>query len=157
MALILTYADIIGGVLGIVGSIILAYPLFSEIADRQHWDRLSDFIRRHNAAGPKTAEEREAERSVRDHLLNSRLGRSQRHRVVTLSGLFVLLGAFVFMTLAAFERRQDARPPETHPAKMSSTADNCVPAEACGAAEPELRIAAEKSNPAPTAPSRKVR
>jgi hypothetical protein len=93
--------------LGIVGSVILAEPLVTEIVDRKHWDQLSDFLRRHNAAGPKTAEERQAEQNIRDHVLNSRLGRSRQHRVVTLFGLFVLLGAFLFMTLAAIERRQD--------------------------------------------------
>jgi hypothetical protein len=107
------YADIIGGILGIIGSVILSLPLVSEIADRKHWDQLSDFIRRHNASGPKTDEERLAEQGIRDHLLNSRLGRSQRHRKVTLFGLAVLLVAFIFMTLAAVERRYQ-EPSGTH-------------------------------------------
>jgi hypothetical protein len=116
---VLTYADIIGGILGIIGSIILAQPLVTEIADRKHWEQLSDFIRRHNAAGPKTDEERRAEQSIRDHLLNSRLGRSQRHRKATLLGLALLLAAFVFMTLAGVDRRREAGPRETHPVRSS--------------------------------------
>jgi hypothetical protein len=117
VAWLLTYADIIGGIFGIIGSVVLAQPLVTEIADRKHWDLLSDFIHRLNAAGPKTDEERRAEQSIRDHLLNSRLGRSQRHRKVTLFGLAILLGAFVFMTLAALERRREPGPTETHPAQ----------------------------------------
>jgi hypothetical protein len=113
-AWLLAYADIIGGILGIIGSVILALPLVTEISDRRHWDQLSDFIRRHNAAGPKTEAERAAEQSIRDHLLNSRLGRSQRHRKVTLFGLAVLLAAFVLMTLAALERRYEPGPSRTH-------------------------------------------
>ena len=107
LAWLLAYADIIGGILGIIGSVILAQPLVTEIADRNHWDQLSDFIRRHRASGPKTDEERLAEQSIRDHLLNSRLGRSLRHRKVTLLGLAILLAAFLFMTLAAVERRYE--------------------------------------------------
>ena len=107
---LLAYADIVGGILGIVGSVILAQPLVAEISDRRHWDQLSDFIRRHNAVGPKTDAERIAEQRIRDHLLNGRLGRSARHRKVTLIGLVVLLAAFVFMTLAAVERRYERRP-----------------------------------------------
>lgn len=106
-AWLFAYADIIGGLLGIIGSVILAQPLVTEIADRKHWDQLSDFMRRQNAAGPKTDEERDAEQTIRDHLLNSRLGRSQRHRKVTLLGLAILFAAFVFMTLAALERRHE--------------------------------------------------
>lgn len=106
-AWLFAYADIIGGILGIIGSVILAQPLVTEIADRKHWDQLSDFMRRQNAAGPKTDEERDAEQTIRDHLLNSRLGRSQRHRKVTLLGLAILFAAFVFMTLAALERRHE--------------------------------------------------
>jgi hypothetical protein len=107
LAWLLAYSDIIRGILGIVGSVILAQPLVAEISDRRHWDQLSDFIRRHNAVGPKTDAERVAEQSIRDHLLNSRLGRSPRHRKVTLIGLVILLAAFVFMTLAAIERRYE--------------------------------------------------
>ena len=107
LAWLLAYADIIGGILGILGSLILAQPLVSEIADRKHWEQLSDFIRRHKASGPKTAEERLAEQGIRDHLLNSRLGRSQRHRKVTLLGLAILFASFLFMTLAAIERRYE--------------------------------------------------
>jgi hypothetical protein len=122
-AWLLAYADIIGGIMGIIGSVILALPLVTEIADRKHWDQLSDFIRRHKATGPKTAEERHAEQSIRDHLLNSRLGRSQRHRKVTLFGLAILLVAFVFMTLAAVERRYEPGSSGTHASSIRSRSE----------------------------------
>ena len=46
LKLALLYSDLIGGVLGIFGSLILAYPYISEITDRRHWELLIEFQRR---------------------------------------------------------------------------------------------------------------
>jgi hypothetical protein len=121
---VFVYADIIGGLLGIAGSVILAYPLVSEITDRRHWDQLSEFARRHKVAAPVSPEEREAERHVRDHLLNDRLGRSQRNQKVTLWGLIMLVLGFLLMTIAAYERHEEGSGTVESPVRASKGQQN---------------------------------
>jgi hypothetical protein len=102
MHAILIYSDLIGGVFGIVGSIVLGYPLVTEITDRLHWDLLRQFKERQTRS--LTTQEIEAHRQLRDRLIDDRLGQHDRYRRITIWGLFLLLAAFVFMTLASYER-----------------------------------------------------
>jgi len=104
LAWALEYSDILGGILGIVGSLVLAYPLVAEISDRRRWAQLTEFLRLYRAGESISAEEREAQRNIRDHVLNDRLGRFQHHRMVTLLGLLLLFAGFLFMTAAGYER-----------------------------------------------------
>jgi hypothetical protein len=97
------YADLIGGVLGIFGSIVLAIPMILEIDDRKHWQGYADFLQgysRMRAGQALTPEEQSAERNVRDWMLNERLGNYRRHRRITIAGVALLIAAFLFMTVA---------------------------------------------------------
>lgn len=103
MTWMILYADLIGGILGIAGSVVLATPLVSEIGERRQWEAFLDFLQRYSAQRPdhvKTPEEFAAEREIRDHFLTSRLGGYRRYRRTTMTGLALLLAAFAFMTLA---------------------------------------------------------
>src|SRR5204863_6546410 len=102
MQAILIYSDLIGGVLGVLGSIVLGYPLVTEMTDRLHWDLLKKFKDRQT--GSLTAMEIEAHRQLRDRLIDDRLGQHERFRRITIYGFIFLLAAFAFMTLASFER-----------------------------------------------------
>jgi hypothetical protein len=105
---VLFYSDLTSGALGILGSLFLAYPLLSEIADRRHWDLLTNFRRQQllsrGSKRPMTAEEIQAYRDIRDNLIDQRLGEHQKYRRFTLWGFFCLLGSFIFMSLASYER-----------------------------------------------------
>jgi len=97
------YADLIGGVLGIFGSIVLALPMVFEIEDRRIWQGLSDFLEQYSkmqAGRTLTSEEAGAEREIRERMLNDRLGNYRRHQKITMTGVFLLVAAFVFMTIA---------------------------------------------------------
>jgi hypothetical protein len=105
------YADLIGGILGVLGSVILAVPLVKEIDDRRQWDGFADFLHRQsldkqsvNNNGEINSETRRALQAVRDFMLNDRLGGYRRHRVVTLTGLAFLAASFAFMTIATVLR-----------------------------------------------------
>lgn len=104
---VLAYSDLIGGFLGIVGSLVLGYPFLTEMADRRHWDLLKKFkqqmfVQESNAS--MSQEETAAYRQIRDRLIDQRLGEYERYRRITLLGFFFLLAAFAFMTLASYER-----------------------------------------------------
>jgi hypothetical protein len=108
---ILIYSDLVGGIAGIVGSIILGYPLVTEITDRLHWDLLREFKERQ--AHLLTVEEIEAHRRLRDRLIDDRLGEHDRYRRITVWGLSFLLVAFLFMTVASWERAFPLTAPST--------------------------------------------
>jgi hypothetical protein len=105
---VLVYSDLVGGVLGIIGSLVLGYPFLTEIVDRRHWDMLRSFKQQqmlgHRSSTSLSPQDIEAYRETRDRLIDERLGEYQRYRRITLWGIFCLLVAFVFMTLASYER-----------------------------------------------------
>jgi hypothetical protein len=102
----LSYCDLIGGIFGIVGSIVLGYPLITEITDRRQWDLLRQY--RSRQASTLSKQEIEAYRDLRDRLIDERLGQHDRYRRFTIIGLLLLLGAFAFTTVASFERAWSA-------------------------------------------------
>lgn len=89
----------LAGIFGIVGSIILAVPLIGETIDRKHWDKLQDIRRR--AAETLSAQEKEELREVRDQFLDERLGDYERHRHITIWGVFALGVAFLLLVIHA--------------------------------------------------------
>ena len=93
------YSDLLGGVLGIFGSIVLGYPLITEITDRLQWDLLRQYRDKEQRA--LTDEEVDAYRSLRERLIDNRLGEHQRYRRLTINGFVLLLLAFLFMTIAS--------------------------------------------------------
>lgn len=97
------FSDLVGGFLGIVGSMILAYPYFSDVADRRQWELLLRF-RRLMADRPLEPQEQEAFSAIRDSMIDDRLGHHLQFRRVTIWGFVLLLAAFVFMTIASFAR-----------------------------------------------------
>ena len=100
---IFSYSDLIGGFLGIFGSLVLAYPYFSEITDRRQWELLLEF--RRLAVDPEAdSATQDAYRAIRDQMIDDRLGQHLQYRWVTLVGLLLLFGAFVFTTVASFLR-----------------------------------------------------
>jgi hypothetical protein len=104
---ILAYSDLVGGFLGILGSLVLGYPFVTEMADRRQWDMLKKFKQQMSAQESNAAmssEETAAYRQIRDRLIDQRLGEHERYRRITLWGFFLLLAAFVFMTLASYDR-----------------------------------------------------
>jgi hypothetical protein len=105
---VLVNSDLIGGVLGILGSLVLGYPFVTEMTDRHHWDLLRQFKQQQMVAPGSTrtmsAIEIEAYREIRDRLIDQRLGDYQRYRRITVWGIALLLAAFVFMTAASYDR-----------------------------------------------------
>jgi len=112
MRSVLVYSDLVGGVLGIIGSLVLGYPFVTEIVDRRHWDLLRRFKQQqmlgHGSSTSMSPEDIQAYREIRDRLIDERLGEYQRYRRITLWGIFCLLVAFIFMTLASYERSTSA-------------------------------------------------
>jgi hypothetical protein len=102
MQAFLFYCDLIGGIFGIVGSIVLGYPLITEITDRRQWDLLRQYKARQ--AGTLSDQELEAYRDLRDRLIDNRLGQHDRYRRFTICGFLLLLAAFAFTTVASYER-----------------------------------------------------
>jgi hypothetical protein len=96
------YSDLLGGVLGIFGSIVLGYPLITEMTDRLQWDLLRQY--RDKEQGTLTGEEIDAYRSLRERLIDGRLGEHQRYRRLTINGFILLLLAFLFLTIASCDR-----------------------------------------------------
>jgi hypothetical protein len=105
---VLAYSDIIGGILGIAGSVVLGIPFMTEMADRRQWELLKRFKQQRaevtQSNRSMTAGEIQAYREIRDRLVDERLGGYQSYRAITLWGFFLLLAAFAFMTLASCER-----------------------------------------------------
>jgi len=102
-----TFADLLSAVFGILGAVILAAPLFGEITDRRHWQRLVQFTSRatHNEhAVPKSPTEIEAERKLRDQLIDERMGEYHTYRFSAFFGSACLLIAFIFLGIAAIDR-----------------------------------------------------
>lgn len=94
-------AGMISGSLGMLGSIVLASPLVSELGDRKLWDALNKFKRKVASDGYDT----EPLDSIRGRLLDARLGRYERARWVTFSGLALLGAAFFFLMIDAANRQ----------------------------------------------------
>ena len=94
--------------LGAVAALILAAPLFGEVRDRRHWQRLIRFSRRAQPdgvpAGQKTKEEIAVERRLRDQMNDARLGDVERYRFTAFLGFSLLLASFVFLAIAAIDR-----------------------------------------------------
>jgi hypothetical protein len=104
---LIIYADLVSAVFGILGSIVLAIPLVKEITDRRHWQRLLRFMARQQPDGTplrKTAAEIEAERELRDSLIDTRLGDYENYRFAALFGFSLLFLAFIFAGVAAIDR-----------------------------------------------------
>jgi hypothetical protein len=102
---LLVYSDLIAGILGVAGSVVLGWPFISETADRRHWERLAAFKRRRSSGSdPLGPAELEAYKNLRDQLIDDRLGQHQRYRRVTITGFGLLFLAFLFVTAASFER-----------------------------------------------------
>lgn len=117
---VLVYSDLIGGLLGIIGSLVLGYPFVTEMTDRHHWDLLKTFKQQQMLAAGSTRsispQEIEAYREIRDRLIDQRLGDYQRYRRITVWGIFLLLVAFVFLTVASYDRSSSSpftKQPET--------------------------------------------
>jgi hypothetical protein len=107
MSWLVLSADLIGGVLGAIASLLLGFPLLAEVKDRRQWDGYAEFLRLHSQANPeasRSATQLEAERSLRDRMLDDRLGRHERFRGLALLGFSLLVAAFAFMALAAAVR-----------------------------------------------------
>jgi hypothetical protein len=102
---LVAYSDLIGGFLGIFGSIILAYPYIGEITDRRQWELLLEFRRLIADRRNDGAENLDAYRDVRDRMIDDRLGQHLRYRWVTMVGLLALVAAFAFMTIASLTRQ----------------------------------------------------
>jgi hypothetical protein len=104
---LVAYADLISAVFGLLGSVILALPLLKEITDRRHWQRLIRFLAREHSSGPsiqKTQAEIDAERELREDLINTRLGDYDNYRFAALFGFSFLFVAFLFAAIAAVDR-----------------------------------------------------
>jgi hypothetical protein len=101
---VLLYSDLVGGLLGIAGSLVLGYPFVIEMTDRRHWDMLKRFKQQMLAHSSMSPEEDAAYRQIRDRLIDQRLGEHEKYRRITLWGFFLLLVSFVFMTLDSYER-----------------------------------------------------
>jgi hypothetical protein len=115
---LVVYSDLIGGVLGILGSVVLAIPFVSEATDRREWQLLIKFKREVlNASHAPSPEEAEAHRQIRERIVDYRLGQYERFRMVTVWGFALLFGAFIFMTVASIERGLQSG----HPPLMGST------------------------------------
>lgn len=99
MSWIVSNSEVIAGILGVIGSFVLALPLLSETTDRKHWETLQDIRRR--AAASSTEEQKQELRDVRDQFLDERLGDYERHRQFTVWGVFALGAAFVFLIIHA--------------------------------------------------------
>lgn len=112
MQAFLSYCDLIGGIFGIVGSIVLGYPLITEITDRRQWDLLRQYEERQ--ADTLSDQEIEAYRNLRDRLIDNRLGQHDRFRRFTICGFLLLLGAFAFTTMASYDRTWPAVAPLEH-------------------------------------------
>jgi hypothetical protein len=100
-------SDLVSAVFGIVGALILAIPLLNEITDRRHWQRLVRFSSRPALDGQvlqKSGAEIEAERQLRDQLVDSRMGSYQKYRFAAFFGSASLLLAFIFLGIAAVDR-----------------------------------------------------
>jgi hypothetical protein len=74
---VLVNSDLIGGLLGIFGSLVLGYPFVTEMTDRHHWDLLRRFKQQQMAttgsSGSSTRpREIEAYREIRDRLIDQR-------------------------------------------------------------------------------------
>lgn len=100
MAWLVGNAALISGVLGLLAAFILAWPLVNELSDRKFWDMVSRFSP--NKADP--AEEKEALKSIRERLLDGRLGKYKKARLFTLGGVTLLAGAFFFLIVDALTR-----------------------------------------------------
>lgn len=106
LARLLSYADMIASLLGVIGSIVLAWPMVGELRDRRHWDRLGAFLRnrkkRNDALTPVAADE-EARR-LRDQMIDERLGEAERYRFISFFGFVFLMLAFLLLAVAALQR-----------------------------------------------------
>jgi hypothetical protein len=116
MRAFLAYCDLIGGIFGIIGSIVLGYPLITEITDRLQWDLLRQYKERQIDA--LSDPEIEAYRNLRDRLIDNRLGQHDRYRRFTICGFISLLAAFVFTTIASYERAWPTAAPSEHAANL---------------------------------------
>jgi hypothetical protein len=138
MSWILQNADWLSGLIGAVGSGILAWPMLSEIRDRRHVDRMADLRRRLRELNGKkkvaaqstavptlpalpighTADE-EALREIREGLIDDFLGNYQQHRKVAFVGTFLLFVSFIL--LFAFGLSTDKMNEHTHPVPQHLT------------------------------------
>lgn len=91
--------EVLAGVLGVAGSIILAWPLLGDAVDRRHWETLRQI--RRDAKTSVTDEEKRQLREVRDQFLDDRLGDYERHRQYTAWGMLVLGAAFALLLFHA--------------------------------------------------------
>lgn len=97
-----SHLDIVGSLLGALGSLLLCLPLFDEIRERSIWDRFSRFRRR--APPPATPEKARADAAVAMKLLDRRLGRMEAQRKWVGLGAALLLLGFLCIAGAGFAR-----------------------------------------------------
>jgi len=106
LAGILNNADLIAGVLGVLGSTVLAWPMVGELRDRRHWDRVGAFFRKRTTPGEadRGVAAPEEARRLRDQMIDERLGDAGRHRFISFFGFVLLLLAFLLLVVAALNR-----------------------------------------------------
>lgn len=103
MHYVATFADLLSAVFGTIAALILAVPLFGEVTDRRHWQRLAQF-RSIQSGISKSDAELAAEQKLREQMIDERLGEYETYRLITFAGAACLLIAFVFLGIAGAER-----------------------------------------------------
>lgn len=107
MSWILANADLISGCLGITGSIILSIPALSSVRSKRRYESFSRVTRASGQAGEQPV------RAAGQRLVDAQLGGARSTLWWNLLGNALLILAFLFLTLAAVERRKQASlPPE---------------------------------------------
>ncbi len=84
------YLELVAGLAGALGSILLAYPSLTELRNRRLWDRLRTF------QASKTVNA-----ILRNELIDDVLGGYRRHMLCTLGGGGLLLTGFLLLIASA--------------------------------------------------------
>lgn len=98
-AVIVRFADLISGLCGLLGAVILAWPAFQAVRAKRHWENLQKA--RRAATDPQTAD---ALRDIAPHVEAGQLGDARGALLVNACGFALLAAAFAFLLVAAVGR-----------------------------------------------------
>lgn len=103
---LLKFADLIAGLLGVAGSVVLGLPLIRDASDRRKWETLLRLKSRTDSNDPG-GYDYDHWKKLRDDFIDERLGGYLSYRQAMAWGMMLLLLAFIFMLVATLVRHAE--------------------------------------------------
>jgi hypothetical protein len=116
LASVITYADLISGVFGILAATVLAYPAVNSVRAKRNWEG-AQRLRRDQVMHKSNAER---VRKITDRVSGVQLGGAAEMFACSIAGYVLLFLSFVFLIIAAADRHRQAVPTADIPLQKSA-------------------------------------